>query len=472
MCGFPENTVISSIANSDVNGNANLIMSNNAVESISRTLSDNSLSGQEYVGIFHSAVDSDGNRFALTGYKWNADTLSRYAINGAIFPGRMNYNLPPDYANLFSIYNSITITDIDAQVTASDYSVNATTAYGSLGKAVRASQVQTPDGFLSVKNGLTIGANTGMGARMNYREGIPNFGINIKYPGTTEFRNEFNKGASSIQAGMNFFSHVDNSVQGGGGTLTSRGGPRVMLGSLYGNENDPISHHYPRENYEIGKYAWFGPTKDDGYQQSTTLPPAFITGTAGSDWTSAQDMDIRHVARGSDNTLRSFLGYVDANTYIGSNEIISLGEGPGITSNIVSQASSLTSEWANVSSTGIQTSGAVIGANTVLKKFNETKVDLGSVSGDQSSALNATNGSIYTLTATGGITINSIANAVAGTSMTIIITQDGTGSHALTSSMKFAGGDKTLSTAGGSIDVISVFYDGTTYYASLTKAYA
>ena len=471
MCGFPENTVISSIANSDVNGNANLIMSNNAVESISRTLSDNSVGGQEYVGIFHSAVDSDGNRFALTGYNWVGDTLSRYAINGAIFPSRMNYNLPPDYANLFSIYNSITITDIDAQVTASDYSINATTAYGSIGKAVRVNQLQTPDGFLNVKNGLSIGANTGMGARMQYREGIPNFGINIKYPGTTEFRNEFNKGSTSVQAGMNFFSHVDNSVQNSANFITT-GGPRVMLGSLYGNENDPISYHYPRENYEIGKYAWWGPTKDSGYAIGTTRPPAYISGIAGSDWTSTQDIDIRHIAQGSDGTLRSFLGYVDANTYIGANSTISLGEGPSVTGNVVSSASSLTSEWANVSSTGIQTSGAVIGANVVLKKFNETKVDLGSVSGDQSSALNATNGSIYTLTATGGITINTIANAVAGTSMTIIITQDGTGSHALTSSMKFAGGDKTLSTAGGSIDVISVFYDGTTYYASLTKAYA
>ena len=107
-----------------------------------------------------------------------------------------------------------------------------------------------------------------------------------------------------------------------------------------------------------------------------------------------------------------------------------------------------------------------------LKKFNETVVALGSVNGDQSSALNATNGSIYTLTATGGITINTIANAVAGTSMTIIITQDGTGSRLLTSTMKFIGGSKTLSTAAGSIDVISVVYDGTNYLASLTKAYA
>ena len=38
--------------------------------------------------------------------------------------------------------------------------------------------------------------------------------------------------------------------------------------------------------------------------------------------------------------------------------------------------------------------------------------------------------------------------------------------------MKFKGGDKTLSTAGGSIDVIDIFYDGTNYFAELTKAYA
>jgi len=120
----------------------------------------------------------------------------------------------------------------------------------------------------------------------------------------------------------------------------------------------------------------------------------------------------------------------------------------------------------------VETTASIKGDNTVLKKFNETTVDLGNQSGDISSSLNATNGSIYKVTATGGITINSIANAVAGTSMTIIITQDGTGSHALTSSMIFSGaGSKTLSTLGNSIDVISVFYDGSTYYATLTKDY-
>jgi hypothetical protein len=38
--------------------------------------------------------------------------------------------------------------------------------------------------------------------------------------------------------------------------------------------------------------------------------------------------------------------------------------------------------------------------------------------------------------------------------------------------MKFAGNSRTLSTFANSQDIISVFYDGTTYWASLTKGYA
>jgi hypothetical protein len=65
-----------------------------------------------------------------------------------------------------------------------------------------------------------------------------------------------------------------------------------------------------------------------------------------------------------------------------------------------------------------------------------------------------------------------LGNAIAGRSMTLIITQDGTGNRTLTSSMKFAGASKTLSTAASSVDIISVFYDGSTYYSALTKGYA
>ena len=110
---------------------------------------------------------------------------------------------------------------------------------------------------------------------------------------------------------------------------------------------------------------------------------------------------------------------------------------------------------------------------TTLKKFNETKVDLGSVSGDQSSAIDLDNGSIYTATLNGNLTLNSLANGVAGASGMIIITQDGTGSRTITtgSNIKWSGGLNTLSTGAGSIDIINFMYDGTTYYFSLTKGY-
>ena len=109
-------------------------------------------------------------------------------------------------------------------------------------------------------------------------------------------------------------------------------------------------------------------------------------------------------------------------------------------------------------------------ANTQLNRFQETTYNIGTTSGTITPDFN--NGSIQNITLNGSITMNSLGNAVAGRSMTLIVTQDGAGNRALTSSMYFAGGSNTLSTAGGAIDIISMFYDGTRYYASLTKGYA
>ena len=40
-----------------------------------------------------------------------------------------------------------------------------------------------------------------------------------------------------------------------------------------------------------------------------------------------------------------------------------------------------------------------------------------------------------------------------------------------TAGILYAGGINTLSTAVGAIDIMSVFFDGTNYYASLVKGY-
>ena len=86
---------------------------------------------------------------------------------------------------------------------------------------------------------------------------------------------------------------------------------------------------------------------------------------------------------------------------------------------------------------------------------------------------NAANGNVQTLTLTGSITLNALASPVSGQSLTLIIRQPASGGpFTLTSSMLFAGGFKTLSTANNAIDMITISYIGTTYYASLVTGFA
>jgi len=86
---------------------------------------------------------------------------------------------------------------------------------------------------------------------------------------------------------------------------------------------------------------------------------------------------------------------------------------------------------------------------------------------------NAANGNVQTITLTGSITLNALASPVSGQSLTLIIRQPASGGpFTLTSSMLFAGGFKTLSTANNAIDMLTISYIGTTYYASLVTGFA
>jgi len=98
-------------------------------------------------------------------------------------------------------------------------------------------------------------------------------------------------------------------------------------------------------------------------------------------------------------------------------------------------------------------------------EYNEFIHSLGTTSGTITP--NVTNGNVQTITLNGNLTLNAFTSPVAGQSLTLIINTNGTG-RTLTSTMKFAGGEKTLSTT-STTDIITVFYDGTNYWASLSK---
>jgi hypothetical protein len=103
--------------------------------------------------------------------------------------------------------------------------------------------------------------------------------------------------------------------------------------------------------------------------------------------------------------------------------------------------------------------------STTVKDVRDTIYSIGNTS--TTVTIDPTNGDIQTLTAVGNITINGFVNPVSGQTVTLIITQDGVGSRTLTSTMKFANGYSKLTTAPNAIDMMTISYIGSTYYASL-----
>jgi hypothetical protein len=110
------------------------------------------------------------------------------------------------------------------------------------------------------------------------------------------------------------------------------------------------------------------------------------------------------------------------------------------------------------------------GNSNTVKGYNEGAIyGLGTTGG--TIAPDVTNGNVQSITLNSALTINAFTSPVAGQSLTLII-NGGTAYTSITSTMKFAGGIKTLTGTAGCIDILSVYYDGTTYYASLNKGFA
>lgn len=106
--------------------------------------------------------------------------------------------------------------------------------------------------------------------------------------------------------------------------------------------------------------------------------------------------------------------------------------------------------------------GEVI-SNPVLKDYAETIHALGST---DSPTVTISNGNVQSVTITSGLALPVFADAAAGQTVTLIVT--GSGAATGTGAYVFAGGNKTLTT----LSVVSIFYDGTSYYASIATGFA
>lgn len=100
------------------------------------------------------------------------------------------------------------------------------------------------------------------------------------------------------------------------------------------------------------------------------------------------------------------------------------------------------------------------------------KEDINALTSSTGITVDASLASVHTVTLAHNTTFT-ISNLPTGGSVTIIITQDGTGSNTgAFASTKFAGGTPTLSTAANAIDVVTIFNDSTNKIATIAKAFA
>lgn len=124
-----------------------------------------------------------------------------------------------------------------------------------------------------------------------------------------------------------------------------------------------------------------------------------------------------------------------------------------------------------ITNSTITSSGDTIDLDDIVRFNVGYKEDINSLVSGASISVDATTAPVHTVTLGHNATFT-ISNMVAGQSIMIIITQDGTGSRTGSfTSVKFPGGAPTLSTGTGDIDVVSVFYDGTNYLGNIAQDY-
>ena len=122
-----------------------------------------------------------------------------------------------------------------------------------------------------------------------------------------------------------------------------------------------------------------------------------------------------------------------------------------------------------ITNSTIQSSGDTIDLDDIVRFNVGYKEDINALTSSASISVDASTAPVHTVTLATNATFT-ISNMVAGQSIMIIITQDGTGSRTGTfSSVKFPSGAPTLSTGAGDIDVVSVFYDGTNYLGNIAQ---
>jgi hypothetical protein len=176
-------------------------------------------------------------------------------------------------------------------------------------------------------------------------------------------------------------------------------------------------------------------------------------------------------------------GVASINADIDLNSRLTVTAGTGITLALDPTTDTLTitntqpapdlSNYVTLDGTQTITGSKTLSGTTTLGPYRESVFNIGN-SGTSTITPDFANGPVQTIAATGNFTLALPTNITAGANLTLIITQDATGARTFTpnASYKFANGIKTLSAPANSIDVMTIYYDGSRYLSSLIRNYS
>lgn len=235
------------------------------------------------------------------------------------------------------------------------------------------------------------------------------------------------------------------------------------------------------------------------YTSGSYSNPAWITALAGSKVTSIPNSSLANSSitiNGNTVSLGGSLTLADTSTSANTAGTIVRRDGSGnfaagtITATLAGNATSATT--AQTLTTPRSINGVSFNGSSDITITDDTKLSIsgGFITGQlqvkqveyvvaptntgSSYTPNWLNGTVHNVTANSSFTLQIPANMPVGSSMTIIITQDATGGRVMTaaSGFRFANAFRTLSVAGNSVDMINIFRNSSSYFASLTTGYA
>lgn len=174
--------------------------------------------------------------------------------------------------------------------------------------------------------------------------------------------------------------------------------------------------------------------------------------------------DVTGPASSTDNAIARFNG-TGGKTI--QNSLVTIDDSDNI-STPGTLASTDATESTSATTGAIKSSGGISAVKNIVSGGQLSSVRNNAGNSGTSLTVDFNDANVQTITLTGNVTLT-LNNPIDGGAYTLILAQDGTGSRTVTwpASVKWSGGTApTLSTAASSIDVITLLWDGTNYYAA------